>query len=204
MKSLHLIIFLIFIGSLNKVLAQGCNDAGVCSMGNVESNHTYDSDTAKNSYHVRFTQSVGLGEQGVINSLSNIDLSASIKDFYFQIKLPYAYNSGNLGQVSGLSDISLSASYNLKNTEKYAYGLMLGFKLPSNESNLKLNNNEAPMPYQTSLGTFDLVIGTNLKYKKYVFALAYQHVLKHNNRNQFIAFDFPDVDAANYFSSFLF
>ncbi len=186
------------------VNAQGCSDAGVCSMGNVESNHSYDADSVKNSYHIKLSQGVGLGEQGVINALTSIDLSASIKDFFFQIKVPYAYNSGNLGQVAGLSDISISASYNLKSTEKNAYGLMLGFKLPTNESDLKINGNSAPMPYQTSLGTFDLVVGTNMKLDKYVFALAYQHVLNHNNRNQFIANSFTNTDANNYFTSFLF
>lgn len=186
------------------VNAQGCSDAGVCSMGNIESNHTYDSDSVKNSYHIKLSQSVGLGEQGVINALTSLDLSASIKDFFIQIKVPYAFNSGNLGQIASLSDISLSASYNFKNTEKKTYGLMLGFKLPTNQSDLKIKGNMAPMPYQTSLGTFDLVVGTNAKFKKYVFALAYQHVLKNDNRNQFIAIEFPDVDAANYFSSFLF
>jgi hypothetical protein len=188
--------------SINDVKAQGCSDAGVCSMGNIESNHTYIKDSTKNTYSIRIGQGFGLGEQSVINALTNIDLSANFNKFYLQLKIPYAYNSGNLGQVNGFSDISLSASYTIKNTQKHTYGVVLGFKIPTNQADIKLGNGIAPMPYQTSLGTYDLILGTNLKLDKYVFALAYLHVLKHNNRNQFIASDFTNAD--NYFSSFLF
>lgn len=115
--------------------------------------------------------------------------------------MPYAYNSGKLGQVNGLSDISISSSYTFKNDEKSSYGMVLGFKLPIGQSDQKINGKYAPMPYQNSLGTFDLMVGTNLKVDKYVFALAYQHVLIHNNNNQFISSEF--TDATNYFSSFM-
>ncbi len=186
----------------NIATAQGCSDAGVCSMGNIESNHTYIKDSTKNTYSIRIGQGIGLGEQSVINALTNIDLSANFNKLYLQVKIPYAYNSGKLGQVNGFSDISLSASYTLRNTQKQTYGVVLGFKIPTNQADIKLGNGIAPMPYQTSLGTYDLILGTNLKLDKYVFALAYQHVLKHNNRNQFIASDFTNAD--NYFSSFLF
>ncbi len=186
----------------NIATAQGCSDAGVCSMGNIESNHTYIKDSTKNTYSIRIGQGIGLGEQSVINALTNIDLSANFNKLYLQVKIPYAYNSGKLGQVNGFSDISLSASYTLRNTQKQTYGVVVGFKIPTNQADIKLGNGIAPMPYQTSLGTYDLILGTNLKLDKYVFALAYQHVLKHNNRNQFIASDFTNAD--NYFSSFLF
>lgn len=69
----------VFFLSLVRVYSQGCSDAGVCSIGNIESNHYYENDSLKNIYTIRLSQSVGSGEQGVINSLSMLDFNMTFK-----------------------------------------------------------------------------------------------------------------------------
>ena len=58
------------------------------------------------------------------------------------------------------------------------------------------------MPYQTGLGTTDLIAGINFRHKRYVASIAYQHVLSQNNENQFTHsawFNYPIV--LDYFES---
>jgi hypothetical protein len=59
-----------------------------------------------------------------------------------------------------------------------------------------------PMPYQTSLGTTDLLLGVNYRYKRWTGALAWQHVLVHENKNGYIHLNWLDnAVGRTYFES---
>lgn len=85
----------------------------------------------------------------------------------------------------------------MKSTEDYHINGTVGFKVPTNNGNLDsevnsefLSDNFAgsadlPMYYQTSLGTFDLVLGASWISKDWMFATGLQAPLSHNNQNQF-------------------
>jgi hypothetical protein len=103
-----------------------------------------------------------------------------------QIKLPYMFINGPLGNNNGFGDISISGTYAVVNNEQYQIAASLGAKIPTNRANTQLENGaHLPMYYQTSLGTYDLVAGVSIKSKKWLFATGYQQVLVDNNENNF-------------------
>jgi hypothetical protein len=107
----------------------------------------------------------------------------------FQIKVPYQYVKGNFGTANSLSDISLCYTRNVKSTSKYDVNVSIGAKLPSNDSNLKVEDRPLPMYYQTSLGTYDAIVGISFITRNWLFATGIQHPFNQNN-NQFVASDF--------------
>lgn len=82
-----------------------------------------------------------------------------------QLKVPYLSVSGNLGSTSGLGDPALTASYAfIKKDEERLDGLV-GVKVPSGDANTRSAGLSLPMPYQTSLGTTDLLLGITYRWK---------------------------------------
>lgn len=211
----YLIIFaycILIITSIAQDLnAQGCSDAGVCTMGAIGYDNELKTDSnntnlaKKFKHNIGLGQSISLGEQNVMHLLSLAEINASVKSFTFQVKIPFAINIGNLANTNGLSDIATSISYfkQIKNDHKIS--ITLGYKIPTNRSDLKINNMALPMPYQTSLGTHDIVFGVSYRFKALTFVTGYQKVIHNINRNTFDANNpLNTEDAKKYFSSYLF
>lgn len=192
-------------------IAQGCSDAGVCTMG---APHLYTGDSVNtsnekvSSINYKVTQSVGLGEQNTLHLLSVAELNWKLNTaIYLQLKLPYLVNIGNLANTNGIGDLSLSTTIFKKINSNSALNTIIGFKIPVNNSNLSNNRKALPMPYQTSLGTFDGILGFVYQYKQWNFSTAYQKVLISSNENSFLASSadwVTNADAANYFGSYKF
>jgi hypothetical protein len=209
------IFFFLFSNSLflfsNNSNAQGCSDAGVCTMG---APHLYTGDSTQASslepsvLNYKLSQSIGLGEQSTIHLLSVAELNWKISDaLYAQVKLPYLFNIGNLATTHGLGDVSLSATIVKRINSYSAFNSIVGFKIPLNNSNQKIDAKPLPMPYQTSLGTFDGILGFVYQYKNWNFTTAYQKVLISNNENSFLANSadwINNADANKYFASYNF
>jgi hypothetical protein len=128
--------------------------------------------------------------------VGTIDMSFNIIDnkTFFQIKLPYQAVTGNFGNTGGLSDISYCLTRNIYSSEEYNIGVTLGGKIPTNNSNLKDDrfDNPLPMYYQTSLGTYDAIAGISLVSRKWLFATGIQHPFNQNG-NQFTYDDWIPV-----------
>ncbi|GAB4237180.1 MAG: hypothetical protein Tsb0034_12210 [Ekhidna sp.] len=130
---------------------------------------------------------------------TTVDFNFGINDYSsFQIKLPYQWAKGNLGENGGLSDISLSYTRNLKTTNNWNINGTLGTKIPTGDANKTVNNEftgfqDAPihMYYQNSLGSFDAIAGVSAISSKWLFATGIQVALTKNN-NQFDWGGFPD------------
>lgn len=73
----------------------------------------------------------------------------------------------------------------------------LGFKFPFTTANAKINNVSLPLDYQASLGTFDLIAGVGLNYKKWFFNTAVQITVFNNNKNSY----FEEYSLASDFNS---
>ena len=72
-----------------------------------------------------------------------------------------------------------------------------------NDANALEEGKPLPMPYQTSLGTTDLLLGLNYRKGRWSTALAYQHVLAQQNSNAFVHDVWmDDMRAVGYFESF--
>lgn len=205
---LQRLLFVLLIGSSAPfVRGQGCSDAGVCTAGPIgELQMVGDSAVAGKEYRnlARLTFSYGVGEQGttIVQVVPEIGIGITER-WGVQLKVPYVSASGNLGSNSGLGDPTLTTSYGLVRTTQRRLDVIVGAKFPANKADAKANGEPLPMPYQTSLGTTDLLFGLNYKRQRFSAAIAYQHVLDQNNLSAFDPVFYPSSsDAAAYFGSF--
>ncbi len=187
------------------VYSQGCSDAGFCTMGAMRPSQVY---TKAINFKLRAIEfSYGKGETTLSPTINvaTLDFTFGINEkMNLHFKLPYQWVSGNLGNTSGIADLSLSLTRNMYSTEKYHINATVGAKIPTNNADLDeelkteflsdgTQTADLPMYYQTSLGTFDLVLGASFISKKWMFAAGLQAPLIHNNEN-----DFRYGDWANY------
>ncbi len=211
MRILCSVISIFFILNTTQSNAQGCSDAGICTMG---APHLYTGDSVKisqektSALNYKITQSVGLGEQNTLHLLTVAELNWKASTaIYLQLKVPYLVNIGNIATTHGIGDLSFSSTI-IKNINSYSsINTFVGFKIPVNTANIKNNSKPLPMSYQTSLGTFDGVLGFVYQYKQWNFTTAYQKVLISANENSFLTSSSEwvnNADAANYFGSYKF
>jgi hypothetical protein len=114
------------------------------------------------------------------------DLNFSLNDKYsFQVKIPYLITNGRFAETSGVSDISLCLTRNVYSHEKFDVNVSLGAKIPTNDSDQKdAYGRPLPMYYQTSLGTYDGILGVSFISRNWLLATGIQHAFTRNN-NQF-------------------
>jgi hypothetical protein len=193
--------------ALLRASGQGCSDAGVCTAGPIgEVTTASDSSTTSFRHFARLTFSFAAGEQGttILQAVPEVSIGATER-LSFQLKVPYITVSGDLGNTSGLGDPVLTGAYIFHRTEKERLEGVLGVKVNSGDANTQANNLPLPMPYQTSLGTTDLLFGLTYRKSRFSGAVAYQHVLTQNNKNGFFrsawAGSTDSTAAASYFGS---
>ncbi len=193
MKILTL-VFVFFISILlasQLSYAQGCSDAGFCTMGALKPDQKFAKKTVIKLRSIEISQYYGLTKFKDHILATNLDINVGLSaKSTLQFKMPYQYVSGPLGDTQGVGDISISFTRNMVTKEKYQIGLTIGAKIPTNNSNKTTTRNgvELPLPmyYQTSLGTYDLVIGGSLVTKKWLFGLGIQQVIINANENTFL------------------
>ncbi len=203
MNRLILIISLLLIFfSSNIVSAQGCSDAGFCSVG---SPHPSVMDTFYR-HQLKATISYGAGEQGVsiLQFIPEWQWRIS-KAGSIQLKVPYVYSNGNLGSNSGIGDATLAFTGEILNRNDVKVNGSIGIKAPTGSTDADNVNNSSyalPMPYQTGLGTTDLILGSSVSFFNWNAGIGFQGVLKNENKNTFAHFRYingPDAD--KYFES---
>ncbi len=181
-------ILLLFIVVSLQVMAQGCSDAGFCTMGAMKPDQPFNKKMPLKLRSMEVSFYRGTTTLTPVVYVATLDMSFNLIDdkTFFQLKLPYQAVSGNFGNTGGLGDISFCFTRNLLSTDKYDIGLTLGGKIPSNNSNLKDDANSLvlPMYYQTSLGTYDAIAGISLVTRKWLFATGIQHPFN-QNENEF-------------------
>ena len=169
--------------------AQGCSDAGICSIGN--SFQTTDKES-KNG--IEAGTIFGTGEADVTYISPYLNYTRTINErLSLSSKITYSVTSGNFGQRGAFGDVFLIGNYNWKPKTNTQWSSLLGFKIPFTSSNLKINEFSLPLDYQSSLGTFDLIAGLNLSYKKWDFNTAVQIPVFNNNKNSYFR-EFSNTD----------
>jgi hypothetical protein len=169
----------------NYVHAQGCSDAGFCTINSFKPNST-DSAKAVNN-QLKIGGSFGIADANILAYGAYLEYNRQLGEkFALDLKLTALAQNGNSILMFGFSDVFLNANY--RPTEKLKF--TLGVKMPLNKSDKMLGNMPLPMDYQSSLGTFDLVFGVGYEIKKFQLVAAVQQPLTQNN-NQFIASDQP-------------
>ncbi|REC74056.1 hypothetical protein DRF60_18450 [Chryseobacterium elymi] len=176
--------FLLFLQS-NYLFAQGCSDAGFCTVNSFQPNNN---DSVK-TYRNQIKTGIFFGK--AYNSISvfgnYVEYNRQIGDkFGIDAKLTTLAQNGNNISTFGLSDLFLNANYKAGNSLKFT----LGAKIPLSDAGNSNNNLPLPMDYQSSLGTFDLILGIGYEIKKIQLVAALQQPLTHND-NQFLASQYP-------------
>jgi hypothetical protein len=185
----RLLIVLFCCGLCLHAAAQGCSDAGFCTMGAMKPDQPYNKKTPIKLRTVEVNFYRGKTTLSPVVYVATLDASFSVfgNKNSIQVKLPYQAVYGNLSNTKGLGDISLCFTRNIFSSDKFDVNISIGGKLPSNNSDLKDDKTGLPLPmyYQTSLGTYDFITGVSLITRKWLFATGLQHPFN-ENKNEFL------------------
>ena len=184
----YIILIGLFI-SFN-AFGQGCSDAGFCTMGAMKPDQAYSNKINFKLRSIEFSQYKGSTTLTPIVYVANLDIGIGISEKTgFQVKFPYQWTTGSLGQAAGMGDISVSATHNIHRFKNFELNATLGMKIPSNKSDLKSQGRMQPlseglvlpMYYQVSLGSWDVIAGASIINEKWLLAVGYQNALTANN-----------------------
>ena len=184
LKSLLLSIALCLL-STSFLYGQGCSDSGFCTLNSFKPNST--DSTSLLSNLLKVGTFFGVADHSILAYGSYLEYNKQLNEkFGLETRLTSLAQSGNEISVVGLSDIYLTASYRASQKIK----LTMGTKIPLSSANKSYNNLPLPMDYQSSLGTFDLIIGVGYEIENLQFVAAIQQPLMQNN-NEFLATNYP-------------
>ena len=172
---------LLITASFYKVNAQGCSDAGFCSLKYAAG------DMGKNSITIGNAGGITDGHTFVNTGYLSYTRQLS-RNLQWDTKFTAGYASGKLASNFNAGDIisSISAGVWQNNTKQKRYRLLAGVKIPLTAANDKAGGKPLPMAYQASLGTFDLLIGNSVQINKWEFTNAWQIPLSGENKNSFL------------------
>lgn len=201
-KRIVLAVAMFLSGASASVRAQGCSDAGVCTAGPIGEFHFSPDSLPKRTeprHMARITYSHGIGERRTVIQQIIPELAIGItKRLGLQAKVPYMSALGDLSNAggtrpnAGIGDAVITASYTfIKEQDRMLTGV-LGMRLPTGTTDAQNTDpttsqriRSLPMPYQTGLGTTDLLFGLIYRRGRITTTLAYQHVLDNRNMNAF-------------------
>lgn len=187
--------FVIIVLSLTNSYAQGCSDAGICSVG-----HSFQQEEKSLKNQVEIAPIFAIGEANLTYFSPYITYTRRWNDkFALSSKVTFSSASGSFGTRATFGDAYLIGNYSFKEKNNKQWSTLIGWKFPFTSANLKINGYSLPMDYQASLGTFDLFLGTNLRYKKFDFNTAIQIPIVNINKNSYFqefsgTTDFPSTN----------
>ncbi|MDI9319254.1 MAG: hypothetical protein QM530_02155 [Phycisphaerales bacterium] len=194
------IIFSFSILFSQQLAAQGCSDAGFCTIGSFRNHSSAQRDSLKQKFTVLLGN--GIGDECVYVMTPSFQYDNRLTEQWsLQAKVTTNFASGNLASLSGLGDLYLASSYMLKSKAKWKYTLTAAFKIPLNSGDLKVNSKPLPMLYQSSLGTFDFIGGLTLSNSHWVISAAIQQPLTGANKNTFLPSKWTATEAQKYIPS---
>jgi hypothetical protein len=196
------LLFLLSFSIQKEVKAQGCSDAGVCTIHSIKSGLTSASGLKATKNELSISTGFARGERGTNILTSQIEYSHRFKnDISITGKMNYYSIKGELASTNGPGDIFLSFEKGFSKGEKWKKSIFGGLKIPLDDANQKKNSLGLPMVYQPTLGTTDLLTGINISSSQWGFALAYQQPLTSNNKNSFLASEYPPGHTAMKYPS---
>jgi hypothetical protein len=188
---------IVFVAGLFKANAQGCSDAGICTIHSIKNNtgNPGEQDNTNNDILIGF--SYGRGERSISYYSPYIEYTRSLSDQTSVTgKISFAAISGELANTFGAGDIFLSVNHAFDIKSKWQKSFVVGFKVPLDKADIVKDGIHLPMPYQTSLGTTDLVLGLNFIRKSFGVTVAFQQPLTSMNGNRFLPSDYPSEPLA--------
>lgn len=188
-----LILATITLVAATGIHAQGCSDAGVCTLHSIKDNTSAGAASSGHSNKVATGIAYGVGERSTDNYTAYVEYTRTLsKTTSLTGKFNYGFIRGELASTSGPGDLFLSVSHVFSKQSRWEKSFVAGIKLPLGPADQQKNGIRLPMPYQTSLGTVDIVAGINFSRKNFGATLAYQQPLKSRNNNGFLPGDYPE------------
>lgn len=193
MKKLLYISLFFFASEL--VNAQGCSDAGICSIG-----HSFDAPEKATKNSIEVAAIYGKGESNITYVSPFVSYTRKFSEhFSLNTKVTFSSANGDFGTRATFGDAFLIGNYTFKAKSKKQWSAIFGWKFPFTSANKKINGYSIPLDYQASLGTFDLFVGTNFKYNKWDFNAVLQVPFFNNNKNSYFSefsgtTDFPTTN----------
>lgn len=176
---------LIVLGLISfNIHSQGCSDAGFCNLQNAKEVDNF----LTKQHAITFGAGYGLGLETISVAGTYLEYGYSANNnLSFSSRLTYQNTTGSFGSYGALGDVFLTANYKITNINDVDFRLLLGGKIPLNAANATNDASQAlPMIYQSSLGTYDLIIGTSMLFsEKWDVSIAFQIPIINKNENQF-------------------
>jgi hypothetical protein len=194
MKRILFVVFVLLPGI--RLAAQGCSDAGVCTIHSIKNNTgATEDDNSKNDLVLGFA--FGKGERSISYYTPYVEYTRSFSDrTSLTGKISFAHISGKLANTTGFSDLFLSFNHAFDTKNKWQKSFIAGIKIPFDRADIVKKDIHLPMPYQTSLGTTDLVLGLNFILNSFGATIAVQQPLSSVNGNRFLPADYPSNNLA--------
>jgi hypothetical protein len=175
-------VLLIFLPAKG-VFSQGCSDAGFCTVDGIK---THDHENSGEKEILRNTAKFGLSFGSTRYDVKILtpyaEFGRSISDnFNLSIRLLAAARFGEYTSTFDLSDAVVTGS--LKLSDKFR--IIGGTKIPFNNADKSYSGTPLPMAYQSSLGTYDAILGSSYANKNWLFVLAFQQPVSQNNNSYF-------------------
>ncbi|WP_412465084.1 hypothetical protein [Flavobacterium mekongense] len=189
------VLIIVWLLLINFAYSQGCSDAGICT---INKGFQQGEITFKNDLEISAIYS--LGEADLVYVSPYVSYTKRFNERYsFTAKVTFSTATGSFGTRSQFGDAFLVGNYVFKEKNNRQWSALLGFKFPFTASNLKINGYSLPLDYQSSLGTIDVFVGTNYRYKKWNFNLALQLPVINLNKNSYFSEyagtdDFPSTN----------
>jgi hypothetical protein len=164
--------------------AQGCSDAGFCTLNSFKPNSI---DTTTPANQVRAGVSIGGADHSISVFGNYVEYDRQFgKRFGLDAKITSLAQTGNDISRFGISDIYFNLHGNITDKIK----LSVGAKIPLTDGNVLENGQPLPMDYQPSLGTYDLILGLAYDIRSLQLAAALQQPLTQNS-NTFNSDPYP-------------
>lgn len=175
--------------------AQGCSDAGACTLHGVVPES---SDTSTALYTtLSIGGFVGTADYDIGVSGAYIAVNRRVsKRLSFDVKLTSLAQSGNDISVFGVSDVFVNATVDATSDLSFTAAV----KIPLSDGGAERDGLPLPMDYQASLGTVDLITGIGYSFDKLHVVLAYQQPLT-QNANTFFASMYPSTSVLSTIQS---
>lgn len=175
----------LFVSSFYSLQAQGCSDAGFCTLNSFKPNSLDSVRESRNQ--IKIGASFGAADYSISVFGSYLEYNRQFGDkFSIDAKFTTLGQTGNNVSAFGLSDVYLNANYRIGSAVK----LSVGAKLPLTDGNTEQDGLPLPLDYQSSLGTFDLIAGLSVGIKQLEITGAFQQPLRQND-NKFLAEEYP-------------
>ncbi|MBK7799052.1 MAG: hypothetical protein KA458_08185 [Saprospiraceae bacterium] len=177
------------------VFGQGCSDAGFCTLNSFKPSKQ-ETELVKNN-QIKIGAFIGSADNSISVWGNYMEYNRQITNkFGLDARINTLAQNGNDLSVFGVSDLFLTGKLSIFKRFK----LTLGTKIPLANGNRKDNSLPLSMDYQSSLGTFDLILGGGYEFNKISFVLALQQPLS-QNKNEFLAENYPAGSPLRNFQS---